>query len=226
MYGPAEVEALAEVLADHPQVAIISDEIYEKIVYGSIEHRSIGSVESVRDRVVTINGMSKAFAMTGWRIGYLAAPGQGGVIANGVATLQSQTTSCITSFCYDAIVAALEGGRDDTERMRRAFGARARLIHELVSAWPGVRCPRPTGAFYIFPDVGAYLGRTSPGGASLATSFDFAKALLEEAGVAVIPGQEFGRCGAAHVRLSFATSEELIRTGCGRIAEWLKGVRG
>jgi aspartate aminotransferase len=225
MYSPDELRELADVLERHPHVWIISDEIYERLIFGGIDHLSLGSHTPVADRVITVNGLSKAFAMTGWRIGYLAAPGHDGMIARAVAKLQSQMTSNITSFVYTAIVDALENSDDDIEQMRQTFAKRAELIYGLIGKWPDVRCPKPTGAFYVFPDIGAYFGRTSQGGTRMTNSVEFAAAMLEEAKVAVVPGDDFGECARPHVRLSFAASDEQITEGCRRIEEWLKSLR-
>lgn len=221
MYARAELEALAEVLARHPHVTVITDEIYEKLTYGDAEHFSIGSIDAIADRVVTVNGLSKAYAMTGWRIGYACAPGERGMLATAMTKLQGQMTSNITSFCYAAIIEALAHGADAVEQMRRTFAERAALMHARLAAIPDVQCPELTGAFYAFPDIGAYLRRTSPGGRSITTSIDFAEALLDEAHVAVVPGEEFGEAGSRHIRLSFACSTDAIETGCQRMHDWL-----
>jgi len=227
MYAEEELRALAEVLADGPgvRVQIITDEIYEKIIFGGIEHFSIGSLPPVVERVVTINGLSKAYAMTGWRIGYLCSPGSGGAVAKAVTKLQDQMTSNITSFCYAAIVEALTNGAESVERMRQQFAKRAKLMHSLVSRMPDLRCPAPTGAFYLFPDISSYFGRSTKAGRRISSAESFAQALLEEARVAVVPGEDFGQCARSHVRLSFACSEDHIREGCHRLDEWLRGLR-
>jgi aspartate aminotransferase len=217
MYAPDELRALAEVVERHERITVISDEIYEKLVYGEAEHLSPGSIESIADRVVTVNGLSKAYAMTGWRIGYACAPG----LAASMTKLQGQMTSNITSFCYAAIVEALVNGGAAVERMRRSFAERAGLMYDRVRAMPGVRCPEPTGAFYLFPDISAHLGRKSGGGRTIDSSLTFAEGLLDEAGVAVVPGIAFGAAGEGHVRLSFACSHDQIEAGCRRLAEWL-----
>jgi aspartate aminotransferase len=221
MYAPDEVHALVAVLERHPHVTVVSDEIYERLVYGDEPNLSMGSLPSMRDRVVTINGLSKSFAMTGWRIGYACAPADDGALIKAMNKLQSQMTSSITSFTMPAVVAALTDGRSEVERMRTVFAGRAALIHELVSKWEGVVCPRPTGAFYIFPDISFCFGRVSPGGVRIESAMEFAEALLEETGVAVVPGNDFLGPGSRHVRMSFATSEDLITEGCRRMQEWL-----
>ncbi|MCZ6612551.1 MAG: pyridoxal phosphate-dependent aminotransferase [Planctomycetota bacterium] len=225
MYSPDELRALAEVLKRHDQITIITDEIYEKLIYGGIEHFSLGSIEAIADRVVTINGLSKAYAMTGWRIGYACAPGNDGVLANAMAKLQGQMTSNITSFCYAAVVESLRNGAAAVEQMRAVFSERAELIHELLGRWPQVKCPKPTGAFYVFPDISAHFGKRSAAGSVIDSSVAFAEALLEEANVAVVPGEDFGACARGHVRLSFAASPQQISEGCQRIDTWLRQLR-
>lgn len=225
MYTPEELRALAAVLVKHPDIMIITDEIYEKLIFGGIKHSSLGALPEIADRVVTINGLSKAFAMTGWRIGYSCAPGADGVLARAMAKLQGQMTSNITSFLYPAIIEALEHGSDSVERMCAAFAARATLMYDLVTAMPEVRCPRPTGAFYLFPDVSKHFGRTSPGGKKIDSALSLAAAMLEEAHVAVVPGEDFGLCAGGHVRLSFACAPAVIEEGCRRMHEWLTKLR-
>jgi aspartate aminotransferase len=228
MYEPDELRALAEVVEPRGQITILTDEIYEKLVYGGTEHFSPGSIGAIADRVVTVNGLSKAYAMTGWRIGYACAPGQGPgdlSLAKAMAKLQGQMTSHITSFCYAAIVEALTNGAASVEQMRRAFADRARLMYERVKAMPGIRCPRPTGAFYVFPDISAHVGKQTPAGRAIDSSSAFAEALVEEAGVGVVPGAAFGDAGEGHVRLSFACSTEQIEEGCRRLVEWLRTLR-
>jgi aspartate aminotransferase len=225
MYAPGQLHAIADVIERHDHIAIITDEMYEKLIYGDIAHFSLGSLSSIADRVITVGGLSKAYAMTGWRIGYACAPGNDGGVAKAMANLQSQMTSNITSFCYAAIVEALTKSAADVERMRQTFAARATLIHELVSAMPGVVCPKPTGAFYVFPDISACFGKTSPAGTKIDSAVSFATALLDEAKVAVVPGDDFGQCATGHVRLSFACSNEQIREGCRRMHEWIASLR-
>lgn len=221
MYSPHEVDALIQVLKRHPSVAVIADEIYEQLIYTEEPYRSMASDPQIAEQVITINGLSKTFAMTGWRIGYACATGRDGEVIKAMTRLQSQMTSSITSFLMSSIPAALNRARDDVEMMRRTFAERAELIHGLIERWPGISCPRPTGAFYVFPDVSTTFGKTSPGGVVLEGAMEFATALLDEAGVAVVPGEGFLGCGQRHVRMSFACSNEDIEEGCRRIAEWL-----
>jgi aspartate/methionine/tyrosine aminotransferase len=218
MYTPEELRALAEVLGPHEHVAVISDEIYEKLIFGGIEHFSLGALPVLADRVITVNGLSKAFAMTGWRLGYVCAPGG---VAKAISKLQGQMTSHPTAFCLPAIEEAITRCGADVERMRTAFAERAELIHGLLSAMPGVICPRPTGAFYVFPHVGAHFGKTSPAGRTIDSAIAFAESLLEEGMVGVVPGDDFGECAREHIRMSFAASVEQIEEGCRRLAAWL-----
>ncbi|MDG2424192.1 MAG: pyridoxal phosphate-dependent aminotransferase [Phycisphaerales bacterium] len=221
MYTPDEVRALAKVLQSHPDVAIIADEIYERLVYTDEPYLSMASLPEMAEQTITINGLSKTFAMTGWRIGYACAPGHKGEVIKAMTRLQSQMTSSITSFLMTSIPAALQKATAEVQAMRETFASRAKLIHGLVSQWPGVTCPQPTGAFYIFPDISGCFGKTSAGGVKIKAAMDFASALLDEARVAVVPGEGFLGCGANHVRLSFACSEEDINRGCQRVREWL-----
>jgi aspartate aminotransferase len=225
MYSPDELRGLARVLEDHPSVAIITDEIYEKLIFGGVDHLSLASLPSLADRVITINGLSKAYAMTGWRVGYTCAPGNNGAFAKAMAKLQGQMTSNITSFVYPAIVQALTGGDASIEMMRLAFAKRSGIIHQLVTEMPDVRCPKPTGAFYVFPDVSAHFGKTSPNGVRISSAQSFAEAMLEEQRVAVVPGEDFGECARHHVRLSFATSEKNIEEGCRRMRAFIESLR-
>lgn len=230
MYTPDEIRAIAQVVAEAaettaPGLVILSDEIYEKIIYGGIEHLSIGSLPEVSQRTFTINGMSKAYAMTGWRIGYGAMPGEFGKrLIKAIGTLQGQMTTNITSFNYPAIRTALRDCAGDVERMRQAFAARAELIHRRLKAIPGVRCPKPTGAFYVFPDISALFGSVSPGGRSIRSASDLCEALLDESLLAFVPGEDFGGCGPNHVRISFACSEETINAGMDRFAAFVQSL--
>lgn len=230
MYSEVELRALAKVLADAsavaPELVVITDEIYEKIIYGGVPHFSIGSVEEVAERTVTVNGLSKAFAMTGWRIGYCACPGEFGLrLMKGLSTIQGQMTTNITSFCYPAIRAALTQCAEDVERMRTAFAGRAGLITQRLKAIRGLDVPTPAGAFYAFPDISDLFGRISPGGLAIGSSLDLANALLEEALVAVVPGEDFGGCAGNHIRISFACSEEQINKGMDRLEKFVASLR-
>lgn len=226
MYTEAELRALAKVVADAaavaPELVIITDEIYEKIVYGGIPHFSIGSLPEVAERTITVNGLSKAFAMTGWRVGYSACPGEFGLrLMKGLATIQGQMTTNITSFVYPAIRVALSSCGPDVERMRGAFEKRAGVITQRLKAIREFAVPTPLGAFYAFPDISQLFGRLTPGGRALGSALDVAEALLEESLVAVVPGEDFGGCAVNHIRISFACSEEQIGRGMDRIEKFV-----
>ena len=221
MYTRDELDAIVEVLRKYPSVAVISDEIYERLIYTDEAYRSLASYSEIRDQVITINGLSKTYAMTGWRIGYACCPGDNGAVIKAMTRLQSQMTSSITSFLMDSIPAALEAAQDDVEMMRKTFSQRAHLIYDRIQNWTGITCPKPTGAFYVFPDISSTFGRTSTRGVAIKSAMDFASALLDEARVAVVPGEGFLGCGQRHVRMSFACSETDIDEGCRRIEKWL-----
>ncbi len=217
MYTPEELKAIAKMLERHPDIYILSDEIYDKLIYSDIEHFSLGSIPEIAHQVITINGLSKAYAMTGWRVGYACAPEN---VAKAMNTLQSQINTSITSFCYATIPVALEMSAE-VESMRQVFAKRAALMFALIQKWPNVQCAQPTGAFYAFPKISYYFGKTSPAGTEITDAVNFTKALLDETGVAVVPGTDFGGCGPNHIRLSFACSEEQIEDGVTKIGAWL-----
>ena len=221
MYDPEAIRAICDMLAPHERITLLSDEIYDRLVYGGHEHLSPGSLPSMQERTITFNGLSKAFAATGWRVGYVCAPL---AIAKAMSKLQSQMTSSVTSFTLPALATAINTCDGEVEVMRLAFEKRAALMEQLISQWPGVTCPPPMGAFYVFPDISSTFGRTSSGGRMIDGAGAFAESLLEETGVAVVPGDDFLGCGPNHVRLSFALADAAIEDGCGRIAQWLGGL--
>ncbi|XVJ58831.1 MAG: pyridoxal phosphate-dependent aminotransferase [Tepidisphaera sp.] len=230
MYTPDELKALGKVVAEAartvaPNLVVLSDEIYEKIVYGGIPHYSIGSDPEIAERVVTLNGLSKAYSMTGWRIGYIAGSGDFGKrFTAAMGVLQGQMSTNITSFIYASIKVALEQCGGEVAMMRDAFASRAKLINDLLGKVPGVRNIQATGAFYAFPDVSAHFGKTTKGGKKLNSALDFCEALLAEELVAFVPGEDFGGCGKNHVRISFACSEDQIRKGVDRLAKFVAGL--
>ena len=221
-YPASEVRALCDVLAKCERVAVISDEIYEKLIYPEISpglvHFSPGSVATLRDRTITINGMSKSYAMTGWRIGYMAAPRS---MASELIKLQGQMTNSIPSFFYPAIVEALTNSAAGVESMRVKFASRARLMKAELDRVPGFVTVTPNAAFYAFPDVSAHFGKTTPAGVRIASAQGFADALLNEAHVAVVPGEDFGECARGNIRFSFACSDENIVKGIARVRGWV-----
>ncbi len=214
-YTPDELKALAAVL-EGTDVMVLSDEIYEKLVYDDTKFISFASIsEDAYNRTLTINGLSKAFAMTGWRLGYTAGPAE--PIA-AMARLQSHMTQNPVTFAQVAAITALKDTTGAVEKMRVEFEKRGKRMHQRLNAIDGITCPKPTGAFYCFPDVSAHYGKTI-GGVEISDSMAFAKTLLEQAKVAVVPGSPFG-C-PNNVRLSFACSLEQIENGLDRIEKWL-----
>ncbi|MBI3929698.1 MAG: pyridoxal phosphate-dependent aminotransferase [Armatimonadetes bacterium] len=217
-YTPGELGALAQVVEEHPQLVVFSDEIYDRLVYGDTRFASFSSIRpAMQDRTVVFNGLSKAYAMTGWRVGFTAAPAR---LIQAMSSLQGQMTSNIASFILAAIPAALQGPQECVEVMRSEFARRAEHIHRRLAAIPGIRCPKPTGAFYVFPDIsGAVFGKRDPDGKVLKTADEFAASLLEHGRVAVVSGVDFS--APNHVRLSFATSLEQIEEGLNRFESYL-----
>ena len=218
-YTPDELKALADVLAKFPDVWIFADEIYEKLIYDGLKFVSFANLRpELMDRTLTFNCHSKSFAMTGWRLGYVAGPAA--AIA-GINKLQSQISSHVTSFIQMPGAIALNDprGAESVEQMRVQFEKRGRHMWERLSELPGVICVRPEGAFYCFPNVSKHFGKTAPNGAKLTDAISFSSALLEVAHVAVVPGNDSGF--DTHVRLSFATSMEQIDKGIDRIEQFL-----
>lgn len=214
VYSKAELEGLAAVLKDHPQIIVVSDEIYEHINYGS-GHASMASVDGMYDRTVTINGVSKAFAMTGWRIGYIGAPAW---IARACNKMQGQITSGTNCIAQRAVITALEAPVSKIKYMVDAFHKRRDLILRLLADVPGFVTDVPEGAFYVFPDVSAFFGKTIKGH-KVENATDFSLLLLEEALVATVTGDAFGAPDC--IRMSYATSEDLITEAIKRIKEVL-----
>jgi aspartate aminotransferase len=216
-YTPDELKALAKVL-EGTNIMVLSDEIYERLIYGDTKFVSFASLsEDAYQRTITINGFSKAFAMTGWRLGYVAGPVD---IIKAMDRLQGHMTQNPVSFVQAGALVAFGDPNNEVEKMRIEFEKRAKYMSERLNAIKGVKCPQPTGAFYCFPDVSAHFGRTI-GGIKIQNSMDFAAALLEQASVALVPGGAFG-CDN-NIRLSFATSMEQITKGLDRLEKWLKG---
>jgi aspartate aminotransferase len=231
MYSEDELRALAGVIeraaaSRAPELMVISDEIYERLTFGGRKHFSIGSVPEIAHRVITINGLSKTYAMTGWRVGFLGASGDTGLaLAKACNTMQSQLNSSIPQFILPAIRVALTECAGDVEHMRRTFEQRAAAAYERVKELPGVICPEPTGAFYLFCDVSAHFGKTSAKGSEIGGALDFAAALLEEHHMAVVPGNDFGGCGPDCIRLTYACDEASIAAGIDRLGEFISGLR-
>ncbi|MFV0336499.1 MAG: pyridoxal phosphate-dependent aminotransferase [Tropicimonas sp.] len=208
----AEIDRLVAGLAEHPQVAVMSDEIYDQLLYDGEEHVTLLSYPEIRDRLILLNGWSKTYAMTGWRLGYSIWPDG---LYDKVRKLAVNAWSCVNAPAQFAALEALEGPQDAVAAMLAEFDSRRRLVVEGLNALPGVSCITPKGAFYAFPNIRETGWKAKP----------LATALLEEAGVATIGGPDFGILGEGYIRLSYANSAENIERALGRMAEFLKRPR-
>jgi aspartate aminotransferase len=207
VYSPAEVEAIAQVVVEK-DILVVSDEIYEKILYEGEKHISIGSFgEEIFKRTIISNGFAKAYSMTGWRLGYLAGPLP---IVKATSTIQSHSTSNVCTFAQYGAIAALEGSQDCVAEMVAAFTKRRQVMFDRLTAIPGMICPKPTGAFYMFPNISA----------TGMKSLEFSKALLDSEKVAVIPGIAFGADDC--IRLSYATDLATIEKGMDRLEKFMR----
>ncbi len=220
VYSRAQIEALAKVVIDH-NLLVISDDIYRSLVYGGAEYASIAAVSpALAERTILVDGVSKTYAMTGWRIGYTAGPLS---LIKAMTKVQGQSTSNACHIAQVATLAALTGPQDCVATMRQAFDERRVEMVKLLRAIPGVQCNEPKGAFYAFPDVSAFVGKTTPEGAILDDDVQLCDWLVEVGKVAVVPGSGFGAPG--HVRLSYACSMANIREGVGRLGKALATLR-
>ncbi|MCL2926880.1 MAG: pyridoxal phosphate-dependent aminotransferase [Trichodesmium sp. MAG_R01] len=207
VYQPAEIKALAEVVVEK-DILVVSDEIYEKIIYDDAEHLSIGAVNSeIFKNTIISNGFAKAYSMTGWRIGYLAAPVE---LINATVKIQGHSTSNVCTFAQYGAIAALESSQDCVEQMRQAFAKRRKIIYDLLKTLPGISCNQPEGAFYMFVNISKISS----------SSLEFCNALLEDQNVAVIPGIAFG--ADDHIRISYATDLETIEKGMDRLERFIR----
>ena len=217
VYTKKELEAIAEVLQKYPDVLVISDEIYEHINFGEA-HVSMASIQGMKDRTITVNGVSKAFAMTGWRIGYMAAPPS---IAKACTKLQGQVTSGANCIAQRAVITALKESPDRIQPMIEIFEERRKLILDLLERIPGFETNVPQGAFYVFPNVSKFFGKKIAG-KEIKNATDFSFLLLENAHVATVTGEAFGNPDC--IRISYAASNENIKNAVERIRELLDGV--
>ena len=219
VYTRAQIEALAKVVVDR-DLLVVSDDIYRSLVYGGAEYVSIAAQgKELADRTVLVDGVSKTYAMTGWRIGYTAVTAALSPLIKAMSKIQGQSTSNPTHIAQVATLAALTGPQDCVEVMRRAFDERRQEIVKLLRAIPGVTCREPKGAFYAFPDVSTFVGKTTPEGKKLASDVELCDWLLDHGKVAVVPGSGFGAPG--HVRLSYACSMANIQDGVARMGKAL-----
>ncbi|MGA1268558.1 MAG: pyridoxal phosphate-dependent aminotransferase [Gemmobacter sp.] len=220
-YTRAELKALTDVLMRHPHVWVLTDDMYEHLVFDDFEFCTPVQVEpGLKPRTLTCNGVSKAYAMTGWRIGYAGGPES---LIKAMAKVQSQSTSNPSTISQWAAVEALNGPQDYIRDSRKVFQRRRDLVVGMLNQCPGIVCPVPEGAFYVYPSIAGLIGRTSAGGTKIATDEDFAAALLEETGVAVVFGAAFGLSPA--FRISYATADEVLAEACTRIRGFCNGLR-
>lgn len=220
-YDRNELAALAAVLMRHPHVLVMSDDIYEHLVFDGFRSETIAAVEpALAARVLTCNGVSKSYAMTGWRIGYACGPEW---LIRAMAVIQSQSTSCPSSVSQWAALAALSGPQDFLREWRGVFQRRRDHVVTALNGIAGMTCRSPEGAFYVYPDIGGLIGRTSAGGTVISDDNAFCMALLEEAEVALVPGAAFGLSPC--VRLSYASSDAALNDACARIARFCTGLR-
>lgn len=213
-YSEIDYRPILDVLIDHPKVWLMVDDIYEHITYDDFRFVTPAALEpSLRDRILTINGVSKAYAMTGWRIGYAGGPSE---LIRAMAVVQSQSTSCPSSISQAAAIAALNGTTDIVKQRCRSFQARRDLVVGALNEIEGITCRKPEGAFYTFASCAALIGRVMPDGQRIESDTGFTEYLLRNVGVAVVPGSAFGL--TPYFRISYATSEAELQEACARIA--------
>ncbi|MBW8267893.1 pyridoxal phosphate-dependent aminotransferase [Caldovatus aquaticus] len=216
-----EMRAIAEVLLRHPHVWVLSDDMYEHLIYDGFGFCTIAEVEPrLRERTLTVNGVSKTYAMTGWRIGFGAGPRP---LIKAMLTLQGQATAGVCTVAQAAAAAALDGPQDLIRERQAIYQARRDLVVELLNQAEGIACHKPEGAFYVFPNIAGCLGKTSRGGRRIETDTDFALALLEEKHVATVQGAAYGM--SPYLRISYATDTESLREACARIQEFCRELR-
>ncbi len=220
-YTAAELKGLTEVLMRHSHVWIMSDDMYEHLVFDDFKFVSPAQIEpGLYDRTLTCNGVSKSYAMTGWRIGYAAGPAP---LIRAMGTIQSQSTSNPCSVAQYAAVEALNGTQEFLAPNRQLFQRRRDLVVSMLNQASGIKCPRPEGAFYVYPDISGCIGKVSAAGTRITDDEAFATALLEETGVAVVFGAAFGL--SPNFRVSYATSEKALEEACRRIQTFCAGLR-
>ncbi|MFN7281003.1 MAG: pyridoxal phosphate-dependent aminotransferase [bacterium] len=214
----AEMQAIAAVLMKHPHVWIMTDDMYEHLIYDGFEFCTIADVEPrLKDRTLTVNGASKTYAMTGWRVGFCGGPK---ALIKGMMNMQGQATAGVSTISQAAVAAALDGPQDLVRERAEEYRQRRDLVVDMLNAAPGISCHKPEGAFYVFPNIAGCIGKTSKGGRKIATDTDFAMALLEEKYVATVQGTAYGM--SPYLRISYATNTENLREACGRIQEFCR----
>ncbi len=212
-YTKADLKALTDVLMKHPQVWVLTDDIYEHVIYDGFEFSTPAQLEpGLMDRTLTLNGMSKAYCMTGWRVGYAGGPSE---LIKAMTKVQSQSTTHTSSISQAASVTALNGPQDFIAANNKVFKERRDLVVSMLNQAPGLSCPTPEGAFYVYPSCAGTIGKKTPSGLTIETDGDFVTYILETEGVAAVQGEAFGF--SPHFRVSYATSTELLEDACQRI---------
>jgi aspartate aminotransferase len=218
---PEQMAAIGAVMLRHPHVWILSDDMYEHLVYDGFGHATMAAVEPrLRERTLTISGVSKTYAMTGWRIGFAAGPKE---LIRAMVSVQGHATAGISAVGQAAAVAALDGPQDEVPVMIEAYRRRRDLVVEALNACPGIACHKPEGAFYVYPNIAGCIGRTTEAGRRIGTDQDFALALLEEKHVALVQGSAFGM--SPYVRISYATDDASLAEACTRIKAFCSALR-
>jgi aspartate aminotransferase len=221
-YSEADLKGLAEVLLRREHVWVMTDDMYEHLVYDDFAFKTIAQVEpALYERTLTVNGVSKAYCMTGWRIGYGGGPR---ALIKAMGAIQSNSTANPCSISQAAAIEALTGPQDFIPIHNEKFRERRDLVVDLLNRVPGLFCPRPEGAFYVYPSCAGVIGRRTREGRTIANDEDFVRYLLEAEGVAVVHGEAFGL--APHFRISYATSTEVLREACARIERACRALRG
>jgi aspartate aminotransferase len=219
-YSAEDLKPICEVLMRHPHVWVLTDDIYDKLAYGGFKPGTIVAVEPrLKERTLTVHGVSKSYAMTGWRIGFAGGPV---ALIKAMDKLQSQSTSNASSIAQAAAVEALNGPQDTVETMRKVFEVRRDLVVSMLNEAPGMNCSTPDGAFYVYPSVHGCIGKTSKGGKAITDDEAFVLALLDEAGVATVHGAAF--CFPGYIRISYANATEELREACTRIQHFCEGL--
>jgi aspartate aminotransferase len=219
-YSGEQLKAITDVLMKHPQVWILTDDMYEHLVYEGFKFRTVAEIEPrLYERTLTMNGVSKAYAMTGWRIGYCAGPED---LIKAMAKLQSQSATNAASISQWAAVEALNGTQEFIPGFQKLFEGRRDLVVSMLNQAKGLECPKPEGAFYVYPSIRKLIGKKTASGKTIATDADFANELLEAEGVAVVHGAAFGL--SPFFRISYATSNAILEDACGRIQKFCNGL--
>jgi aspartate aminotransferase len=215
-----DLRGLAEVLRRHEQVWVLADDMYEHLVFDGAHTTMAAAAPDLADRVLTVSGVSKTYAMTGWRIGFAAGPRD---LIKAMVNMQGQVSAGVSTVGQAAAAAALDGPQDEVARMQAAYRRRRDMVVEALNRAPGVQCHRPQGAFYVYPNVAGLLGKTTEGGRRLSSDEDVAMALLEEKHVALVHGKAFGM--SPYLRISYATGDEALAEACERIVAFCSALR-